>query len=202
MKKVYKFVYMTLLLIPIISYFLVKNKLSHDVFSNDLLTFMKIFVISGFCSVVLVNIISVVYRKKAYQHILYIKYLQWFTLITYVFINLIVVFFTGMLGEAILQKIIYFNVGLIIAIFGVIFPRLKYNEVLGFKSTWALKDEIVWEKVHNFSAYTWFLGGLMFMAILFVESKKMFATLLVIAFLLIIPIPYLYSFIVYKKEHK
>ena len=50
---------------------------------------------------------------------------------------------------------------LILIIIGNFTPQIKQNRTLGYKMTWTLKSETVWQKTHRFAGIVMVLAGLM-----------------------------------------
>lgn len=78
-------------------------------------------------------------------------------------------------------------------------PKLKPNHILGFKTPWAMDNDIVWIKTHRFAGYLFFFGGfftlitpLLPTPIDLIGGAFIFLTLLIS--------PIIYSYLYYAKK--
>lgn len=98
---------------------------------------------------------------------------------------------------------------LILAILGLLFigtgnlmPKLPSNFYMGVRLPWTLSSETVWRKTHRLAGWSFFLGGMIFVAAGFLGKITSLANfLLIAALILIIIIPILGAFIIYKQEN-
>jgi len=64
-------------------------------------------------------------------------------------------------------------VGLLFAVLGWYFSRLKPNYFIGIRTPWTLESEEVWKRTHKASGPVWIIGGiLMAIAPLIIESAS------------------------------
>ena len=52
-------------------------------------------------------------------------------------------------------------VGLLIAVLGWYFPRIKPNYFIGIKTPWTLENDEVWQRTHKASGPVWIVGGIL-----------------------------------------
>lgn len=102
---------------------------------------------------------------------------------------------TGMTGFTFLL------LGLVFAIMGNLMPKCKQNSTIGIKVKWTLQDEENWNATHRFAGKVWVIGGILFMALVFLPDKWMIAGMLAGIFVLAF-IPMIYSYCYYKKQVK
>ena len=91
--------------------------------------------------------------------------------------------------------------GAMFALIGNLMPKCKQNSTIGVKVKWALQDEENWNATHRFAGKVWVIGGILFMALVFLPGKWMIPAMLVGIFVLAF-IPMIYSYCYYKKQVK
>lgn len=92
-------------------------------------------------------------------------------------------------------------VGIMLIIIGNYMPKFKQSYFCGIKTPWALADEENWYKTHRFGGKLWVLGGALMVIIPFLpESIGMI--LIFTDILILVVIPYLYSYLIYRKKSK
>lgn len=86
--------------------------------------------------------------------------------------------------------------GILFIFIGNYMPKTKQNSTLGIKIFWTLNNEENWNKTHRFAGKVWVIGG-------FVMVFSMFRPdLAIIAMLVCVIIPIIYSYNIYKKHQK
>lgn len=80
-------------------------------------------------------------------------------------------------------------------------PKVKQNRTLGIKIPWTLSNEENWNKTHRLCGKLWFLGGLVIIFTAFLPIKVMVAVLVSVMILLIV-IPFVYSYRIYLNHKK
>lgn len=86
--------------------------------------------------------------------------------------------------------------GILFIIIGNYMPKTKQNSTLGIKISWTLNNEENWNKTHRFAGKVWVIGG-------FVMVFSMFQlNLAIVAMLVCVIIPIVYSYNIYKKHQK
>lgn len=92
-------------------------------------------------------------------------------------------------------------VGLMFIIMGNYMPKFKQAYFCGIRTPWALADEENWRKTHRMGGKLWVIGGILFLFLSFVpETFILLLTLLILTLLCLIP--YLYSYLIYRKQQK
>ncbi|MFL0493468.1 SdpI family protein [Priestia megaterium] len=89
--------------------------------------------------------------------------------------------------------------GLVFIIIGNYLQRVRSNYFMGIRTPWTLSNETVWKKTHRLSGKIFFIGGLLILISAFLpdgyKSVIMWGSIV-----LCVAIPYLYSYLAYKKE--
>ncbi|MED3946260.1 MULTISPECIES: SdpI family protein [Priestia] len=89
--------------------------------------------------------------------------------------------------------------GLVFIIIGNYLQRVRSNYFMGIRTPWTLSNENVWKKTHRLSGKVFFIGGLLILISAFLpdgyKSVIMWGSIV-----LCVAIPYLYSYLAYKKE--
>lgn len=88
--------------------------------------------------------------------------------------------------------------GAIFVIIGNYMPKCKQNYSLGIKLPWTLNDEENWNKTHRFAGFLWVAGGIVILATAFIGSFVIFIAIT----LLMVIVPTVYSYRIYKKKTK
>ncbi|MGR9545936.1 SdpI family protein [Priestia megaterium] len=89
--------------------------------------------------------------------------------------------------------------GLVFIIIGNYLQRVRSNYFMGIRTPWTLSNETVWKKTHRLSGKVFFIGGLLILISAFLpdgyKSVIMWGSIV-----LCVAVPYLYSYLAYKKE--
>lgn len=89
--------------------------------------------------------------------------------------------------------------GLVFIIIGNYLQRVRSNYFMGIRTPWTLSNETVWKKTHRLSGKIFFIGGLLIIISAFLpdgyKSVIMWGSIV-----LCVAVPYLYSYLAYKKE--
>jgi uncharacterized membrane protein len=122
----------------------------------------------------------------------------------------IMVFFTvmyfGTLGTALgymenIPSLTQIGVGALFVILGNYMGKLKHNYFMGIRTPWTLASEEVWYRTHRLAGPFWVIGGLLFMLSSLFAGDVFLKAIVVIVFVLV-AIPTVYSFIIFKKLEK
>jgi uncharacterized membrane protein len=97
-------------------------------------------------------------------------------------------------------RIIFGGIGLMWCIMGNYMHNIKPNHFAGFRNSWTLNNEENWRKTHLLGGKIWFAGGLLITIVCFFASKNVATITFVSVSLLIILIPFIYSYRLYKKQ--
>ncbi|MBR2677333.1 MAG: SdpI family protein [Solobacterium sp.] len=98
-----------------------------------------------------------------------------------------------------LSLIVNVFLGLLLVSIGCYLPECPQNQSIGFRIPWTLADEANWKQTHQFAGPLWIAGGtaMILMAFLGITSTNF----LVFVLLLIVVVPSIYSYKLYKKTH-
>ncbi len=88
-------------------------------------------------------------------------------------------------------------IGILFIIIGNYLPKCRQNFTTGIKIPWTLASEENWNKTHRFAGKLWIIGGFLLAVYTFFEmSVFVFIGVLV----LMVIIPSVYSYLMYRKE--
>ena len=91
--------------------------------------------------------------------------------------------------------------GFLFIVLGNYLPKVKQNWVIGIKIPWTLKDEENWNKTHRLSGKIWVVGGFAVLLGTFIDGKSAY-TFMIAALLVMVLVPTIYSYVLYKKSKK
>lgn len=86
--------------------------------------------------------------------------------------------------------------GALFVVIGNYLPKCKQSYTVGIKLPWTLDNEENWNKTHRLAGFLWVIGGVIIMATAFLGAFWLF-------FVVLIPmviIPFVYSYLLYKKN--
>ena len=89
--------------------------------------------------------------------------------------------------------------GLLFIVVGNYMPKITQNSYLGIKLPWTLKNEKNWNMTHRFAGKLWLIGGIASI-LLSLTTVKVCFIIFAVDLLLMVIIPTLYSYIIYKRE--
>lgn len=98
-------------------------------------------------------------------------------------------------------SIICFVTGVLMLFVGNMMPKIKQNFFFGIKTPWALTDEENWFKTHRLGGKAFAVGGVIMMLAAFIpgESKIWIVFIMILS---ITCIPFVYSYMIFKKKQK
>lgn len=99
-----------------------------------------------------------------------------------------------------ISRLITMLVGILLAVCGNYMPRFRQNYFCGIKTPWTLASEEVWFQTHRMGGKLMFAGGLLIMLTAFFPPGLQVPVTVVIA-LLVAGIPYLYSYLLFRKTN-
>ncbi|NMB48699.1 SdpI family protein [Candidatus Kuenenbacteria bacterium] len=104
------------------------------------------------------------------------------------------------LGYAVpVNLVVPLGIGILFIIIGYYLDRVKQNWFMGIRTPWAMSSETVWQKTHHFGSRIFMLSGFLLMIASFLS--QWFWAFLLIIFLLVLS-TFLYSYLVYRQEHR
>lgn len=92
--------------------------------------------------------------------------------------------------------------GILYFILGNYFKTLKPNYFIGIKTPWTLESEFVWKKTHQLAGKLWFVGGILVIISCLLLNQNLSYTLFLIITAIISIIPFIHSFLLFRKEKK
>ncbi|WP_312701405.1 SdpI family protein [Sedimentibacter sp.] len=100
-----------------------------------------------------------------------------------------------------INAIMPFGVGLLFTFIGNMMPKFKQNFYAGIRTSWTIADSDVWYKTHRLGGKIWFVGGILMMVSAILPTPlKMILFFTVTAVLIIVPV--VYSYVIYRDKHK
>ncbi|MFC2174832.1 SdpI family protein [archaeon] len=110
-----------------------------------------------------------------------------------------VILLTAMGTEVPMGIVMPFLIGGLMAYIGYILPDVKRNYFIGIRTPWALSDDAVWKKTHEFGGKAFMLSGFVFAA-WGLLGGSILVPVGVLLFLVLSSV--VYSYKVYKEKHK
>ena len=90
--------------------------------------------------------------------------------------------------------------GVLFLILGNYFKTLKANYFIGIRTPWTLESESVWKVTHKLAGKIWFLGGLLIiLSCLILDGKTNFIVFMCITAIMVL-VPVLYSYLLFRKQ--
>lgn len=90
-------------------------------------------------------------------------------------------------------------VGGLFIVIGNYLPKCRQNRTIGIKLKWTMENEENWNATHRMAGKLWVLGGfLMLFCVVLPDSAAAFVMAAVI--LLLVAIPFIYSYLYHKKQ--
>ena len=108
------------------------------------------------------------------------------------------VFATALGHKVSVEIIMPLFMGALFVVIGNYFPKCKQSYTMGIKLPWTLNDEENWNKTHRMAGFLWVIGGVIIMATAFLGVFWRFFVVLI----LMVIIPTVYSYLLYKKRMK
>jgi len=90
-------------------------------------------------------------------------------------------------------------IGFMFVFMGYYMERLKLNWMMGFRNMWTLSNEIVWDKTNRMAGKIFMIAGLL-IALTSILPPHFIAPVFVLAILIIIVVPTIFSYIWYQQE--
>ncbi|MCQ2355795.1 MAG: SdpI family protein, partial [Methanocorpusculum sp.] len=77
-------------------------------------------------------------------------------------------------------------------------PKSKQSYTVGIRLPWTLNSEENWNRTHHLAGYLWILGGVLLLLCAFLPAVWSLPVL-VILLILVVGIPFAYSYSLYRK---
>lgn len=119
-----------------------------------------------------------------------------FWLIPIITVGMSIATYLAALGQNIRMEVIMpIVLGFVFVIVGNYLPKCKQNYTIGIKIPWTLNSEENWNKTHRFAGILWVIGGIIIMCTSFFGGFLLFFPIVLVLAI----VPFVYSFILYKK---
>ncbi len=102
-------------------------------------------------------------------------------------------------GSTNISTLIIFSIGVVIAVFGNVMPRIRPNYFIGIRNPWTLNDDTIWRKTHRIAGRIWFYSGIVLCLLSLCPFKF---TILSVWILWIVIIPNGYSYLLYRNSSR
>ena len=90
--------------------------------------------------------------------------------------------------------------GLLMVLMGNYMNNIKPNYFAGIRLPWTLNDPINWQRTHRLAGKLWFAGGMILMIGSFVFAKSILVPFAVTVLVLLVVIPGIYSYKLYRNK--
>lgn len=111
----------------------------------------------------------------------------------------LVIYGFGLGREPEMDRLVLPLLGLLLMLIGNWLPKTRQNSTLGIKLPWTLYNEENWNKTHRVGGFTWVLGGLVFLAMGFVD-EALLLWLMPLNVALMAGVPVVYSWNLARKQ--
>ena len=120
---------------------------------------------------------------------------RWFIVLLAIMVQLVIVL--SAVGISInVSSVVSVPIALLFVLLGNYLPKCRQNYTLGIKLPWTLADEENWTKTHHLAGYVWTIGGILMTIMGFFRLEFLYFDVL----LGIILIPWVYSYMIYRKK--
>ncbi len=96
-------------------------------------------------------------------------------------------------------RLIPFFIGIFLIVIGNYLPKSRQNYIIGIRTPWSLYSKENWNKTNRFSGKVSIVGGILMILASFINRFTILLT--IISILLIIFVPFVYSYYLFQKEH-
>ncbi|WIF95893.1 SdpI family protein [Caminicella sporogenes] len=100
-----------------------------------------------------------------------------------------------------LSVIVRILIGILFIVIGNFMSQIRHNYFFGIKTPWTLASEFVWKKTHRVGAFSFIIGGLLIIVTSLTKGILGLITF-ILAMIIVIFYPMLYSYIEFKKISK
>lgn len=100
-----------------------------------------------------------------------------------------------------LTKISFGCLGIALIILGNIMPKLKRNSLIGLRTSWSMKNDVVWKKSQRFCGILFMLSGIIILIFCFLLEGTLLTVLSLILLVIAAITSVIYSYYVAKKEN-
>lgn len=100
-----------------------------------------------------------------------------------------------------LTKISFGCLGIALIILGNIMPKLKRNSLIGLRTSWSMKNDVVWKKSQRFCGILFMLSGIVILIFCFLLEGTLLTVLSLILLVIAAITSVIYSYYAAKKEN-
>ena len=100
------------------------------------------------------------------------------------------------------EKFLLPSIGLLLAAIGVFMPRFHQNYFVGLRLPWTLDNEDNWNATHRMAGKVWIAGGICMALTGFLLNKEMAGYFFFIMLIIMIAIPVVFSYNMFKNGNK
>lgn len=90
--------------------------------------------------------------------------------------------------------------GVLFIIFGNYFKTIKPNYFIGIRTPWTLESEGVWKETHKLAGKIWFIGGLIIILSSLTFNEKINVIIFMGSIAIMVLIPVVHSYLLFKKQ--
>ncbi|MCI2254874.1 SdpI family protein [Domibacillus sp. PGB-M46] len=120
--------------------------------------------------------------------------------LTLIFVIHLLLLTNGLGYEVHMDTAVSLLIGALFMIIGNYMPRMRPSYFVGIRTPWTLADDRIWTKTHRTGGWLFVTGGLVLMASALLPAAVKIPTLISVV-ILIVSIPYLQSYLLFKKSH-
>ena len=95
--------------------------------------------------------------------------------------------------------LIFVLIGALFAWLGFMFRRITPNYFIGIRLPWTLENDVNWHKTHQLGGKVWLIGGILMAVGSLVVSGEVFFPIFITLLAMMIIIPIVYSYRLFKK---
>ena len=100
-----------------------------------------------------------------------------------------------------LTKILFGLLGISLIVFGNIMPKLKRNSLVGLRTSWSMKNDVVWKKSQRFCGILFMLSGVVILIFCFLLEGTLLTILSLVMLIAAAIVSVIYSYYAAKKEN-
>lgn len=115
------------------------------------------------------------------------------------FMNMLV-YYKVLYNDINISIFIPYFLGIMFIILGNYLPKCRQSYTIGIKLPWTLNSEVNWNKTHRLAGFIWVLSGIIIIVAKFIVGDNIYPFILFSLIILMVIIPTIYSFILYRNE--
>jgi uncharacterized membrane protein len=117
------------------------------------------------------------------------------------FVALIILYST-LKGKITAMPVMFCGISLFLAFMGNLMHSIKPNYFAGIRVPWTLENEDNWRQTHQLASKIWFAGGIVLVVLSLLLNQKILLIVFVPIVLIMVVVPVIYSYLLYKKSAK